>query len=137
MANSRGEALVGRIEPELLERIEDFSHRVVDVADVIAEQRRCSRVIDQMYGCGTGVGANVDESEEAVSRKDFCKGLCWAIKERSECRYWLRFVVRRGWLPAARVAGLQDETRQLTAILGAMLHRTRRKDSLTTPRNTL
>ncbi|MFM9994295.1 MAG: four helix bundle protein [Phycisphaerales bacterium] len=120
---------MGRIDPELLERIDDFSHRVVDVADAIAEQRRSARVVDQIYGCGSGVGANCYESDEAVSRKDFCKGVGWAIKELSECRYWLRFVVRRGWLPESRIAPPQDENRQLKSILGAILSRTRRNDA--------
>ncbi len=119
---------MGRLNPTLLDRIDDFSHRVVDAADAIAEQKRSIRVIDQIYGCGSGVGANAFEADEAVSRKDFCKSLGWSLKELGECRYWLNFVVRRGWIPDARMAPLHDENRQLKAILGAIRHRTRRND---------
>ena len=87
-AKSDGEEVpVGRLQQELMERAESFSHRVVDVAESLEQQKRSRRIIDQMIGSGTSVGANVCESDEALSRPDFCKGLAIALKELGETRY--------------------------------------------------
>lgn len=117
---------MGRLSRELLERAEAFSHRVFDVAEVIEKQRRPKRVVDQLVGSGTSVGANAWEADEALSRADFCKGLGIAIKEIVETRYWLRFVAQRGWVKPARLAALEAEGLELKRIFGAMLSRTRK-----------
>ena len=119
----------GRIDPALLERVNALCHRVVDVADAIAEQGRNRRVVDQLYGCGTSVGANCFEADEAHSRKDFCRCLVIAIKELAEVRFWLRFVATRGWFATATLSPLLDEAEQVKRILGAIVYRTRRNDA--------
>lgn len=121
---------MGRVKPELLDRIEDFCHRAIDVADEIADQGRSRRVIEQLYGCSTSIGANASEADEALSRKDFCKCLGIAIKELSELRFWLRFVTRREWIAPARVTDLQGEAQQIKLILGSIISRTKERDSV-------
>jgi four helix bundle protein len=64
---------MGRLDPDIIERAERLVHRVVDVAEALAEQSRSRRVVDQLMGCGTSVGANVAEADEAQSRADFCR----------------------------------------------------------------
>jgi four helix bundle protein len=116
---------VGRLKPDFVQRVEMFSHRVVDVAEVLEEQNRSRRIVDQMTGSGTSVGANICETDEALSAADFCRRLGVALKELAEVRYWLRFPVSRGWLPAERLAAIQDEAGELRRIFGAMLAKTR------------
>ncbi len=120
---------MGRLRPEFLERVENFSHRVVDVTEYIAKGRRTFRILYQMEGSGTSVGANVWEADEALSRKDFCKTLGIALKELNETRFWLRFVARRGRVRPQRLNGLGDEADELLKVLGTMIHRTRRAAS--------
>ncbi|CAG0954592.1 hypothetical protein PHYC_00391 [Phycisphaerales bacterium] len=117
---------MGRLKAEFIDRVENFSHRVMDVAETLESQHRSWRIIDQMIGAGSSVGANVCESDEALSRKDFAKGLGIALKELGEARYWLRFVVRRRWLPSRRLDLLQKEAIEIKRILGAMVTRTNR-----------
>lgn len=71
---------MGRLKPEMLTRIDDFSDRVLDVVEVLEKQGRPRRVIEQLAGCGTSVGANLCEADEAMSRPDFVKTLCIVIK---------------------------------------------------------
>ncbi|MBX3377808.1 MAG: four helix bundle protein [Phycisphaeraceae bacterium] len=120
---------MGRLNPAFLERVESFSDRMVGVAETLAGQRSLSRVVDQMIGCGTSVGANVFEADEALSRADFAKTLGIAIKEVSETRFWLRLAARRKWVKPERLASLQKEATELKLILGAMISRTRRHAS--------
>lgn len=114
-----------RLNAELLDRVERFSDRVLDVVDALPARTVRARIIDQIAGAGTSVGANVFEADEAVSRADFCKCLGIAAKELSETRFWIRLVGRRGWIKAGRLVGLEAECQQLRRILGTMIARTR------------
>lgn len=116
---------MARLKAEFLERVEQCADRVVEVAEAVARQKRSPRIVDQMIGAGTSVGANVYESDEAVSRADFRKCLGIAAKELSETAFWLRFVARRGWFQAERLAPLQTECTELRRILAAIIKRSR------------
>lgn len=117
---------MARLKPEFLERAESFSHRMVDVADALGAQRRSARVIEQIIGAGTSTGANVWEASEAISRPDFCKTLGVAMKELSECRFWIRFIQRRNWLDATRLVPLEAEAVELLKVLGTIVSRSRK-----------
>jgi four helix bundle protein len=99
---------------------------MVDVAEELARDNRPRRIVDQIVGCGTSVGANLSEADEAMSRPDFCKTLGIVIKELNECRFWLRFIAKRDWITSPRLTPIAQEALELKTILGAMLTRTRR-----------
>ncbi len=116
---------MGRIDAELLERIEDFCHRCPDVVDVL-EKQNCSRgITEQLTGSSTSIGANMFEADDSLSRKVFAKCVAISIKELNETRFRLRLIVRRGWISTDRPGALFDEANQITKILGVILSRTR------------
>jgi|KBSSwiStaDraftv2_1062776.scaffolds.fasta_scaffold307737_2 four helix bundle protein len=117
---------MGRLSAELRLRAEVFGDRMLDVVQALERKRVYGRVIDQMVGCGTSVGANACESDQAVSAKDFCKALGIAIKELSEAAYWLRTCSRRGWLKPARLVPLEQEATELGRVFSSMVVRTKR-----------
>lgn len=119
---------MARLDQEIVERAESFAHRMVDVAESLAPRAKSARVIDQMIGCGTSVGANTAEADEALSRPDFSKALGWVLRELAESRFWLRFVGKRGWVKEQRLSRLLDECEALRRILGTMVARTKRND---------
>jgi four helix bundle protein len=125
---------MGRLKAELLERVEIFADRVLDVA-VALERKGCwRRILDQIVGSGTSVGANVFEADEALSRSDFLKCIGIAVKELNETRYWLRLIARRQWIAASRLAPLQIELDELKKVLGTIHNRTRKSPTRNTPR---
>lgn len=121
---------MARIGKDLRDRSKKYAHRTVDVAEAILGKRVpraiSSRIIDQLVGAGTSVGANVREADEAVSRKDFTHALGIVLKELSESRYWLEFVGERGWIAPSRLASLEDEGAQLSRIFSVIVARTKR-----------
>ncbi len=46
----------------------------------------------QLLRAGTSVGSNVEEADEAISRKDFVNHTRIARKEARESRYWLTLI---------------------------------------------
>lgn len=119
---------MGRLNGDLLDRVESYCDRILDLVAELERKSVSRRILDQVTGCGTAVGANLFEAHEALSRKDFVKCLAIASKELSECRFWIRLVCRRGWLGSPdRFAGLLDETEQLSRIFGTIITRTKSK----------
>lgn len=119
---------MARLQEQLLERIERFADRVLDVAaelDAAGVSWSC-RIVDQLIGSGTSVGANVFEADEAMSRPDFVKCLCIASKELNETRFWVRMIARGQWLKPARLAPPLAEIEELRKILGTMISRTKK-----------
>ena len=116
---------MARLQESILDRVETFCDRVLDVADALAETPCPARILSQFIGSGTSVGANVFEADEAMSRADFVKCLAIAVKELNETRFWLRLIGRRNWIPAARLSGLDQEAVELKRVLGSMIARTK------------
>lgn len=116
---------MGRLKVELLDRVESFCDRVLDVVSLLEERRVSRRIVDQLTGSGTAFGANLFEADEAMSRADFCKCVCIAIKELNETRFWLRLVSRRGLVSEASLESLSLELSEPKMILGAIVSRTR------------
>lgn len=120
---------MGRLQPDFLDRIETLTHRIVDVADSLTESRYHKRVVDQLVGSGSSIGANLYEADEALSRKDFCKHIAIVIKELNETRFWLRFLINRRAIPPDRLAPLLGEAEEVKRVLGTILHRARQNAS--------
>lgn len=96
-ANSR--ALV-REEPhiervyDLEERTARFGEAVIDLAKAIPQNAVTNRIINQLVGAGTSVGANYVEADDAVSKKEFLKSIGTCKKETREAKHFLRMAVR-------------------------------------------
>jgi len=116
---------MARLRSEFLERIEAFCDRIVDVAEELDSQKRSKRVVDQIIGAGTSVGANTFEADEGMSKADFIRCLAIAVKELNEARFWIRLVGRRSWIKPGRLGGLEAECVELKKILGTMIARSK------------
>jgi len=88
----REEALTARVY-DLEERTARFGEAVIDFAKKIPNNPVTSRIISQLVGAGTSVGANYVEADDAVSRKEFIKNIGTCRKEARETKHFLRMVV--------------------------------------------
>src|SRR5436189_6260476 len=64
------------------------------------------RIISQLVGAGTSVGANYVEADDSVSNKEFLKCIGTCKKEARETKHFLRMAVRA-------VPELKPEARKL------------------------
>ena len=70
---------------DLEERTARFGEAIVDFAKTVPQGAVTSRIISQLVGAGTSVGANYVEADDAVSKKEFLKSIGTCKKEtRSE-----------------------------------------------------
>lgn len=89
-----------REEPEskrvydLEERTARFGEAVIDFAKLMPRSPTTDRIIGQLVGAGTSVGANYVEADDAVSKKEFLKCVGTCKKEARETKHFLRMAVR-------------------------------------------
>jgi four helix bundle protein len=106
------ETSVIREEPEtttvydLEERTARFGEAVIDFAKKIPRDPVTERIITQLIGAGTSVGANYTEADDSVSKREFLKCIATCKKEAPETKFFLRMSVRA-------VPKLKPEAREL------------------------
>ena len=105
---------------DLCERTAQFGEAIIKFAKKIPQNSVTSRIISQLVGAGTSVGANFCEADDAVSKKDFKNRIGTCRKESKETKYWLRMVASAepGLKDEARV--LWQEAKELNLIFGAI-----------------
>jgi len=90
---------------DLAERTAKFE-AIIRFAKKIPHGPGNNRLIDQLVGCGTSVGANYCEANEKASKRDFTHSVSRCAKEAHETNFFLRMV-------AAAETGLATAAREL------------------------
>src|SRR5215813_11576214 len=119
--NEQAESVVGEEREteriyDLEERTAKFGETVIDFAKQIPQNAVTNRLINQLVGAATSIGANYVEADDAVSKKEFLKSIGTCRKEARETKHFLRMIVRAvpELKPTARVLWL--EARELHLI---------------------
>ena len=79
---------------DLEERTGRFGEDIVDFAKTVPHNPVAIPIIGQLVRCGTSVGANYLEADDAVSKKEFLKNIGTCRKEARETKHFLRMAVR-------------------------------------------
>ena len=78
------------------ERTFNFGVRIVKLASKLPRNSSGFAISSQIVRSGTSVGANVEEAQNAGSKKEFIRGITIALKEARETYYWLRIIMESG-----------------------------------------
>jgi len=105
---------------DLEERTSVFGERLVRFSKRIPRDPANNRLIDQLVGAGTSVGANYCEANEAVSTKDFKCIVARCAKEAKETKFFLRMVVASEPQLAEEARPLYREGHELLCIFASM-----------------
>ncbi len=96
-----------------------FAVRVVRLYQFLCEEKREYILSKQVLRSGTSIGANIAESECAISRKDFLSKIYIALKECSETLYWLELLRDTDYLTAEQAASLMQDCTELRKMLSS------------------
>lgn len=107
---------------DLKERTFELACAIVDVCAQLPGTPEANTVRKQLADSGTSVGANVEEADGAVTRRDKVKSFVISRKECRETRYWLRIIVRK-WPVASGAPVLVDESTEVLNILSTIIQR--------------
>lgn len=108
---------------DLEERTALFGEAVIELARRIPKDPVTQRLISQLVGAGTSVGANYCEADDAVSKKEFKQKIGYCKKEARETKFFLRMIVKA--VPELRepIKPLWQEAKELHLIF-AKIYRT-------------
>ena len=105
---------------DLEQRTATFGEAIVRFAKKIPRSPANDRLIGQLVGCGTSVGANYCEANERVSKKDFRNTIGRCVKEAKETKCFLRLIAAAEPNLATDARVLYREAKELHLILAAM-----------------
>jgi four helix bundle protein len=110
-----GHCVASRI---IAERAFEFACRIVKLCETLWTRGLAARKIaDQLFDCGTSIGANAEEAEGAQTKPDFIAKLAIARKESRETVFWLQLAVRAGVATREEISWELDEAKQLRAMI--------------------
>jgi four helix bundle protein len=101
---------------DLEERTAVFGEAIVRFVKKVPRGPDNDRLIDQLVGCGTSIGANYCEANEGVSKKDFHCIIGRCRKEAKETKFFLRMIAAAEPPLASEARRLFREARELHLI---------------------
>jgi four helix bundle protein len=105
---------------DLEERSALFGEAIISFAKKIPQNPVNNRLIGQLVGAGTSIGANYCEAKDSVSRKEFKQRIGTSRKESKETMFFLRMVAAAEVGLAAEARALWREAKELNLIFGAI-----------------
>lgn len=97
-------------------RTKDFAVRVIKLYGSLPATVEAQVIGKQILRSGTSVGAHYREAQHAKSDADFISKIEGALQELEETTYWLELLEEIEVFEKMKIAPLQAETKELTAI---------------------
>ena len=105
----------------------EFAVRVVRFCRHLQDERREYVLGQQLLKSGTSIGANVAESANAQSGKDFLSKMNIALKEATETKYWLDILFESETISRQVYDPLYADACEIERLLTAIVKTTRNK----------
>ena len=105
------------MENTIQEKSFRFAVRIINLYKYMQTEYKEYVLAKQLLRCGTSIGANVAESQQAQSRPDFISKLNIALKESYETEYWLRLLYETKYLTQDAFESIITDCRELEKLL--------------------
>jgi len=102
-----------------------FAVRIVKLGKYLVEERREYVLSRQILKSGTSIGANVEEADGAISRREFSNKISISYKEAKETHYWLRLLRASEYLSQQEFESLINDCNELCKLLFSILKTSR------------
>jgi four helix bundle protein len=111
------------IKYDLEERTAKFGEEIIRFCYALPKNEITKPLINQLIKCGTSVGANYCEADDAESKADFKHKIGICKKESRESKHFLRMLVVS--VPEIRDSALKlwIEAKELNLIFNAIYHK--------------
>lgn len=109
------------LKPHIKDRAFSFSIRIVKMARAMSKDPAGYALGSQVIRSGTSIGANIEEAQGAISKKDFIHCMQISLKEARETLYWIKVIGEAGLLPLSRTNLIVKENVEIIKILTTIL----------------
>jgi four helix bundle protein len=103
-------------EADLKIRTKSFALRIIRLFTSLPKKPESGVIGKQVLRSGTSVGAQYREACRARSSAEFISKMQSALQELDETSYWLELLAEAEIVTAKKLASLQQEANELTAI---------------------
>lgn len=114
---------------DLKTRTKAFALRIIKLYQVLPQSGEAQVIGKQILRSGTSVGAQYREACRAKSPADFINKM-EGSQELDETGYWLELLAESNIMPTDKLADLQKEANELTAIFVASVKTTKKNRTL-------
>ena len=111
---------------DLEERSAKLGEAIIDFAKRVPVTLITTTLIPQLVRCGTSIGANFCEADDAGSKKEFYYRISLCKRESRETKHWLRMIVKAAPELRDEAKELWQEAKELNLIFSS-IHRRSRK----------
>lgn len=110
---------------DIHKRIYDFIVRVIRLANILPKNPSNLVIMNQLLRCVTSIGANDQEADGTLTKKDFIHIYVIVRKESKETFFWLSLIADTNNSLKARMESLLKENQELIAIISSIINKTR------------
>ncbi len=96
-----------------------YAIEIIKLYQYLLNTEKESVLSKQILRSGTSIGANIAESEYAISEKDFLNKLYVALKECNETLYWLDLLYESGYIDKTSYTTLYKRCSEIKRILSS------------------
>lgn len=96
-----------------------FAVRVVKLYQYLCNEKREFVLSKQLLRSGTSIGANLAESECAISKSDFLSKIYIALKETNETLYWLELLFETDYLTDKQYESMRIDCEEIKKMLSS------------------
>ncbi len=126
MHNEKNIMKKGRNNHELQKRTKKLALNIIGFCDGLSDDFAKRAIRNQMFRCGTSVGANYRSACKAKTKKDFIAKLGIVQEEADETKYWLELLEESGMVVNEKIKKLYSETSQIYAMVVASMKTAKR-----------
>ena len=96
-----------------------FSVPIVNLYKYLCDKKNEYVLSKQILRSGTSIGANIAESECAISKKDFLSKIYIALKESAETLYWLDLLYETEYITDSQYESLYADCEEIKKMLSS------------------
>ena len=96
-----------------------FSVRIINLYKYLCDKKNEYVLSKQILRSGTSIGANIAESECAISKKDFLSKIYIALKESAETLYWLDLLYETEYITDSQYESLYADCEEIKKMLSS------------------
>ena len=98
-----------------------FAVRIVKLCRYLRDEKKEPTLSKQLLRCGTSIGANLAEAQQAQSRADFASKVNISLKETAEAEYWLRLLYESSYLSKIQFDSIYADCDEIKRLLVAIV----------------
>ena len=95
----------------------NFAIRITNLCRFLIDEKQEHKISDQLFRCGTSIGANMAEAQCAISKKDFAAKVYISLKECNETLFWLKLLNKTAFLDSKQYNSIYNDCEELKRLL--------------------